>query len=82
MDKLTVSIRIPALDVTHDFMVPSTMKIVDVRQLVVDILSSEYGVKKSDTDITFVDHKDGRHLSMDVNLDQLGIGDGASLIML
>ena len=82
MDKTTVSIRIPALDVTHDFIIPSTMKMIDVRQLVVDILYSEYGVQKSDTDLTFVDCKDGRYLSIDVNFDQLGIGDGARLIIL
>lgn len=82
MDKTTVSIRIPALDVTHDFIIPSTMKMIDVRQLVVDILYSEYGVQKSDTDLTFVDCKDGRYLSMDVNIAQLGLGDGARMMML
>ena len=45
MEKISVSIRIPALDITHDFIVPSTMKIMDVRQLVADILFSEYSVK-------------------------------------
>lgn len=45
MEKISVSIRIPALDITHDFIVPSTMKIMDVRQLVAVILFSEYSVK-------------------------------------
>lgn len=82
MDRITVSIKIPALDVTHDFVIPSTMRMGDVRQLVVDILASEYGVKKLDTDLAFVDCKDGRYLSMDVNIAQLGLGDGARMMML
>ena len=46
MEKISVSIRIPALDITQDFIVPSTMKMMDARQLVADILFSEYGVKR------------------------------------
>lgn len=82
MEKISVAIRIPALDVTHDFIIPSTMIMKDVKQLVMDIICSEYGVKKHASEIVFVDKVDGKALRMDANLEQLGIGDGAKLIML
>lgn len=82
MEKISVAIRIPALDITHDFIIPSTMSMKDVRQLVVDILCSEYGVNNLVNDIVFIDTVDGKALRMDASLAQMGIGDGARLILL
>ena len=82
MEKISVSIRIPALDITQDFIVPSTMKMMDVRQLVVDILFSEYGVKSLVSNVIFIDKSDAKALSMDASLAQMGIGDGAKLMLL
>lgn len=82
MEKISVSVRIPALDITHDFIVPSTMVISDVRQLVVDILCAEYGVTNDVEDIVFVDKADGKALSMGATLEKMGVGDGAKLMLL
>lgn len=82
LEKISLSIRIPALDITHDFIIPSTMGMKDVRQLVVDILCSEYGVKNLVNDVVFIDTADGQALRMDASLAQMGIGDGAKLILL
>lgn len=82
MDKITISIRIPALDITHDFIIPFTMKMADVRQLVVDILASEYGVKKTLNSVSFVDLQDGKSLIMEASAYQLDLGDGTKLVML
>lgn len=82
MEKISVSIGIPALDVTHDFIIPSTMGIMDVRKLVVDILASEYGVKNFGRNTIFIDKKDGKALRLDASIAQMGIGDGAKLILL
>lgn len=82
MEKISLSIRIPALDVTHDFIIPASMNTKDVRQLVVDILSSEYGVIKYANDITLIDIKDHQALRLDASLAQQGVGDGAKLILL
>lgn len=82
VEKISVSIRIPALDVTHDFIIPSTMVMKDVKQLVMDIICSEYGVNKQAGDVVFVDKADGKALRMDASLEQMGIGDGANLILL
>lgn len=82
MEKISVSIRIPALDVTHDFIIPSTMIINDVKQLVMEIVCSEYGINKQADDIVIIDKADGKVLCMDSSLEQMGIGDGANLILL
>lgn len=82
MEKISIAIRIPALDVTNDFIVPSTMKIEDVKKLVVSILFSEYGVKNSLSDVTIIDTQDAKVLRMDATLEQMGIGDGAKLMLM
>lgn len=82
MEKISVSIRIPALDITQDFIVPSTMKMMDARQLVADILFSEYGVKSLVSNVVFIDKSDGKALRMDASFAQMGIGDGAKLVLL
>ena len=82
MEKISLSIRIPALDIDHDFIIPSTMSIMDVRQLIVNILVSEYGIKKQVNEISLIDMVDGKALRLDASLDQQGVGDGAKLILL
>ena len=82
MEQISVSIRIPALDITQDFIVPSTMKMMDARQLVADILFSEYGVKSLVSNVVFIDKIDGKALHMDASFAQMGIGDGAKLVLL
>lgn len=82
MEKISLSIRIPALDIDHDFIIPSTMSIMDVRQLIVNILVSEYGIKKQVNEISLIDMADGKALRLDASLDQQGVGDGAKLILL
>ena len=82
MEQISVSIRIPALDITQDFIVPSTMKMMDARQLVADILFSEYGVKSLVSNVVFIDKSDGKALRMDASFSQMGIGDVAKLVLL
>ena len=82
MEKISVSIRIPALDITQDFIVPSTMKMMDARQLVADILFQEYGVKSLVSNVVFIDKHDGKALRMDASFAQMGIGDGTKLVLL
>ena len=54
----------------------------DVRQLVADILFSEYSVKNLVSNIVFIDKSDGKALRMDASFAQMGIGDGAKLVLL
>lgn len=82
MEKISVSVKIPALDITHDFIIPSTMKMVDARKLVADILFSEYGVKSLVSNVVFIDKSDGKTLHMDASFAQMGIGDGTKLVLL
>ncbi|MBR3722527.1 MAG: hypothetical protein IKN12_07140 [Selenomonadaceae bacterium] len=82
MEKISVSVRVPALDNTYDFIVPSNMAVRDVEQLMMKILSSEYGISESVADLTLFDREDATVLRMECSLSQLGIGDGAKLVLM
>lgn len=82
MEKISVSVRVPALDNTYDFIVPSNMAVRDVEQLMMKILSSEYGISESIADLTLFDREDATVLRMECSLSQLGIGDGAKLVLM
>lgn len=47
MEKIALSVKIPALGGTYDFIVPANMAVKDVQSLIVRILNSEYGVSDS-----------------------------------
>ena len=81
MGKIPVTVWIPAIGQSHDFLIPSNMAVKDVVSLMVNILVSEYGVFKSLADIVLLDMSDGKALKPDCSFTQLGITDGAKLIL-
>ena len=82
MGQVSVNVRIPALDHTYDFIVPDNMSVHNVRQLMIDILSSEYGISDKSLDALLFDMKDNKVLPLECSFIQLGISDGAELCML
>ena len=44
MEKISVTVEIPALNSTYDFVVPGNMSIRNAQNLMIRILNSEYGL--------------------------------------
>lgn len=82
MGKISVTVIIPALNHTYEFMVPNNMSVRDVQQLMIRILSSEYGISDRNTDVMIFDMEDGNVLRLECSFAQLGISDGAKLLMI
>ena len=82
MDKISVTIRVPALDNKYDFMIPDNMDVNDVKSLVARILESEYGVNGKINDLMLFDLSDGKVLREDCNFKQLEIYDGTELLLM
>lgn len=82
MGKISVTVMIPALNHTYEFMVPNNMSVRDVQQLMIRILSSEYGILDKSTDVMLFDMEDGNVLRLECSFAQLGISDGAKLLMI
>ena len=81
MGKLSVSVDVPAIGQRHEFLVPDTMAVKDVVDLMTKILASEYGVANDTSDLMLFGKDDGKALRMECSLSQLGILDSAKLIL-
>lgn len=42
MEKISITVKIPALDSTYDFIVPNNMSVKNAQNLMIRILNSEY----------------------------------------
>lgn len=82
MEKVSVTVRIPALNNTFDFLVPTNMAVRDVQKLMIKILSSEYNISNSITDVLLFDRETATVLRAECSFKQLGIGDGAKLVLM
>ena len=82
MTKISITVMIPALDNTYDFIVPDNMSIRNAQNLMIRILNSEYGVSDKITDIMLFDMNDNTALRLECSFAQLGISDGAKLLMI
>lgn len=82
MEKVAVTVKIPALDNTYEFLVPNNMSVRSVLGLMVRILSSEYGISDNWDGLMLFDMSDQTALPLECSFDQLGICDGAKLLMI
>ena len=82
MEKISVTVKIPALGSTYDFIVPSNMSIRNAQNLMIRILNSEYGISDVNTDVMLFDLNDNAALRLECSFAQLGISDGAKLLMI
>jgi len=82
MGKLSISIDVPAVGQCHEFLIPANMAVKNVIMLITRILVSEYGVVNDFSDVMLFGKDDARTLRTECSLAQLGISDGARLILL
>lgn len=82
MEKIAVTVKVPALGNTYEFMVPDCMTVKNILELMVRIISSEFGVSNKSNDIMLFDMSDKTALPPEFSFDQLGISDGAKLLMI
>lgn len=82
MEKIAITVKIPALGSTYDFIVPSNMSIRNAQNLMIRILNSEYGFSDVNTDVMLLDLNDNTALRLECSFAQLGISDGAKLLMI
>lgn len=81
MAKRSVTVRFPALDGSYRFLVPEQMPVREVQQLMVRIFSEEYGIQTRGG-ATLFDLEDGAALRAECSFSQLGIQNGARLLLL
>lgn len=82
MEKISVTVKIPALGNTYDFIVPSHMPVRNAQDLMIRILNSEYGISDTNTDAMLYDMNDHTALHLEYSFARLGISDGAKLLMI
>lgn len=82
MDKVAVTVRIPALDNIFEFIVPNNMSINNVLNLMIRILRSEYGISDNSNGAMLFDMSDQTALPPECTFEQLDICDGAKLLMI
>lgn len=82
MEKISITVKIPALDNTYEFIVPNNMSIRNVQNLMIRILNSEYGISDKSTDVMLFDMDDNTALRLECSFAQLGISDGAKLLLI
>ena len=82
MEKISITVKIPALDSTYDFIVPNNMSIRNAQNLMIRILSSEYGISDKSNDVMLFDINDNSALRLECSFAQLGISDGAKLLLI
>lgn len=82
VEKISLTVRVPALGGTYAFLVPDHMPVREVQQLMVRILVSEYGVSAGGGECVLFDQEDGAALRPECSLAQLGVVDGAKLLMM
>lgn len=82
MEKISVTVEIPALNGSYDFVVPSSMSVQNAQNLMIRILDSEYGVSGKSIDAMLFDKNDGKALRMECSFAQLNISDGARLLLI
>lgn len=82
LEKISVTVKIPALGNTYEFIIPNNMSIGNVQNLIIRILNSEYGISNKCTDVTLFDMSDNTALRLECSCAQLGISDGAKLLLI
>lgn len=82
MEKIAITVEIPALNGTYDFVVPSNMSIRNAQNLMIRILNSEYGISDQSTNAILFDKEDNTALRLECSFAQLGISDGAKLLLI
>ncbi len=81
---LALKVKVPGLSVSHDFLVPADMVIHKVNALIIKLLQSEYpsAMHHSANTPTLLQASSGLALDRNCTLEQLGVLDGDTFILL
>ena len=82
LEKIFITVKIPALENTYDFTVPNNMSVRDVQKLIIKILHSEYGISDELNEVILFDMEEHKALRLECSFAQLGIKDGVKLLMI
>jgi len=82
LEKISVTVKIPALNDTYEFIIPNNMSVRNVQNLIIRILNSEYGISDKSSDVMLFDMNDNTALRLECSFSQLGISDGAKLLLI
>ncbi len=77
-----MNVNIPAVNKSHDFIVPSTMGIGKIICLMALTISEEYGIAYKFEEAMLVDVHDNMVLNNNCSMKQMGIENGAKLILI
>ena len=80
MKKIPITIWVPALSGTYDFLVPDTLAAQEVQQLAARLLDAEFRLPEERAPTLF-DLSDGRALRPECSFAQLGSSAGAKLAL-
>lgn len=81
-EKISITVNVPALGNIYNFIVPDNMSIQNAQHLMIRILSSEYGISERSDNVMLFDTNDGTALRLECGFAQLGISDGAKLLLM
>ncbi len=83
-EKISLNVEIPGLNVIHNYLVPDNMEISKVTMLILRTLLEEYPEScNSEFQRHYILHsKNGEILRPDLNLNQLGILNGDSVVLM
>lgn len=82
MRKISVTVLIPAIHGSYEFLIPDNMAVSNVLKLLVRIMNSERGTVDNSENVLLIDRKDGKSLRTECNFRQQGITDGTKLVLL
>ena len=82
IEKIAITVQIPALGGSYEFIVPDNMSVRNAQQLILKSLHYEFGIQDKLVDVMLFDQEDGRALCLDCSFAQLDISDGAKLMLL
>lgn len=79
-----IKVKVPGLNVEHEFLVPGDMQIRKVTELLVQLLRGEYPKvqMQPSTKAELLQASSGLALELDSTLNKSGIGDGDTFILL
>lgn len=83
IQKISLSVRVPSVQKTHDFVLPESMSIKKVISLMSLTIADEYSGTSNNSDtLMLIDVNDNTTLNSGCSLKQLGIKNGAKLMLI
>lgn len=82
MKKIVIGVWVPAIGRKHDFIVPNTLGIAKIIDLMCMTLKDEYGVCFKPQQVMLMNQEDQTVLNRDCSMKQLGVQNGSQFILM